>query len=121
VGYAHDMTARLIIGPLSNWCARRFGNEGAAVLEEVAVDLGIIGGRSERRLIIRAAPRYGPPPGSAPVARGPGLPARAAGGASRIPSCPLDPLVVSADRAVRWRVFLTLVAASRLVAEVGNC
>jgi hypothetical protein len=69
------MTARLIIGPLSNWCTRRFGNEGAAVLEEVAADLGVIGGRSERRPIIRAAPRYGPPPGSAPVARGPGLPA----------------------------------------------
>jgi hypothetical protein len=75
VGYAHDMTARLIIGPLSNWCTRRFGNEGAAVLEEVAADLGVIGGRSERRPIIRAAARYGPPPGSAPVARGPALPA----------------------------------------------
>ncbi len=75
MGYAHDLTTRLVIGPLSNWCARRFGNEGAAVLEEVAADLGVFGGRSERRPIIRAAPRYGPPPGSAPVARGPGLPA----------------------------------------------
>jgi len=75
VGYAHDLTSRFVIGPLSNWCVRRFGNEGAAVLEEVAADLGVIGGRSERRPIIRAAPRYGPPPGSAPVARGPGLPA----------------------------------------------
>jgi hypothetical protein len=75
VGYAHDLTTRFVIGPLSSWCVRRFGNEGAAVLEEVAADLGVIGGRSERRPIIRAAPRYGPPPGSAPVARGPGLPA----------------------------------------------
>jgi hypothetical protein len=72
VGYAHDMTVRMIIGPLSNWCARRFGNEGAAVLEEVAADLGVLGGRSERPDM---APRYGPPPGSAPVARGPALPA----------------------------------------------
>ncbi len=45
------------------------------MLEEVAADLGVLGGRSERRPIIRAAPRYSPPPGSAPVARGPGLPA----------------------------------------------
>jgi hypothetical protein len=75
VGYAHDLTARLIIGPFSNWCSRRFGDEGAAVLEEVAADLGVLGGRSERRPIIRAAARYGPPPGSAPVARVPALPA----------------------------------------------
>ncbi len=75
MGYAHDLTARLVIGPLSNWCARQFRNEGAAVLEEMAADLGVLGGRSERRPIVRAAPRYGPPPGSAPVARGPGLPA----------------------------------------------
>jgi hypothetical protein len=75
VGYAHDLTSRFVIGPLSSWCTRRFGNEGAAVLEEVAADLGVIGGRSERRPIIRAAARYGPPPGSAPVARGPALPA----------------------------------------------
>ncbi len=75
MGYAHDLTVRLIIGPFSNWCFRRFGDEGAAVLEEVAADLGVLGGRSEQRPIIRAAARYGPPPGSAPVARGPALPA----------------------------------------------
>ena len=58
VGYAHDLTSRFVIGPLSSWCTRRFGNEGAAVLEGVAADLGVIGGRSERRPIIRAAPYH---------------------------------------------------------------
>jgi hypothetical protein len=78
VDFVHNTTVRLIIGPLNNWCTRQFGDEGAAVLEEVAADLGVRGGgRSERRPINRAAQRYGPPPGSAPVARGPALPAEA--------------------------------------------
>ncbi len=77
--FVHDTTVRLIIGPFNNWCTRQFGDEGAAVLEEVAADLGVRGGggRSERRPINRVAQRYGPPPGSAPVARGPVLPAEA--------------------------------------------
>jgi hypothetical protein len=77
VGYVHNLTARLIIGPFRDWCTRQFGDEGAAVLEEVAADLGVPGGRSERRPINRVAQRYGPPPGSATVAQGPALPAEA--------------------------------------------
>jgi hypothetical protein len=78
VDFVHNTTVRLIIGPFNNWCTRQFGDEGAAVLEEVAADLGVRGGgRSERRPINRVAQRYGPPPGSAPVARGPALPAEA--------------------------------------------
>ncbi len=74
--FVHNTTVRLIIGPFNDWCTRQFGDEGAAVLEEVAADLGVRGGgRSERRPINRVAQRYGPPPGSAPVARGPALPA----------------------------------------------
>jgi hypothetical protein len=78
VDFVHNTTVRLIIGPFNDWCTRQFGDEGAAVLEEVAADLGVRGGgRSERRPINRVAQRYGPPPGSAPVARGPALPAEA--------------------------------------------
>ena len=78
VDFVHNMTVRLLIGPFNDWCTRQFGDEGAAVLEEVAADLGVRGGgRSERRPINRVAQRYGPPPGSAPVARGPALPAEA--------------------------------------------
>ncbi len=78
VDFVHNTTVRLIIGPFNNWCTRQFGDEGAAVLEEVAADLGVRGGgRSERRPINRVAQRYGPPPRSAPVARGPALPAEA--------------------------------------------
>jgi hypothetical protein len=78
VGFAHDTTVRLLIGPLSSWCRRRFGDAGAAVLEEVAADIGIRGAPGERWPIQRAPQRYGPPPGSAPVARGPALPAERA-------------------------------------------
>jgi hypothetical protein len=75
VGFVHDTTARLLIRPLSGWCRRRFGDAGAAVLEEVAADIGVRGGPGERWPVQRAPQRYGPPPGSAPVARGPALPA----------------------------------------------
>ncbi len=76
MGFVHDSTVRFLIGPLSGWCRRRFGDAGAAVLEEVAADIGVRGVPGERWPIQRAAPqRYGPPPGSAPVARGPALPA----------------------------------------------
>jgi hypothetical protein len=76
VGFVHDSTARLLIVPLSGWCRRRCGAAGAVVLEEVAADLGVRGGPGERWPVQRAAPqRYGPPPGAAPVARGPALPA----------------------------------------------
>ena len=76
VGFVHDSTARLLIVPLSGWCRRRCGDAGAAILEEVAADLGVRGGPGERWPVQRAAPqRYGPPPGAAPVARGPALPA----------------------------------------------
>jgi hypothetical protein len=79
VGVVHDSTARLLIIPLSGWCRRRCGAAGAAVLEEVAADLGVRGGPGERWPVQRAAPqRYGPPPGAAPVARGPALPAERA-------------------------------------------
>jgi hypothetical protein len=79
VGFVHDSTARLLIIPLSGWCRRRCGAAGAAVLEEVAADLGVRGGPGERWPVQRAAPqRYGPPPGAAPVARGPALPAERA-------------------------------------------
>jgi hypothetical protein len=79
VGFVHDTTANLLIRPLSGWCRRRFGDPGAAVLEEVAADIGVRGGPGERWPVQRAAPqRYGPPPGAAPVARGPALPAERA-------------------------------------------
>jgi hypothetical protein len=79
VGFVHDTTVRVLIAPLSGWCRRRFGDTGAAVLEEVAADIGVRGAPGERWPIQRAAPqRYGPPPGSAPVARGPALPAERA-------------------------------------------
>ncbi len=79
MGFAHDTTVRVLIAPLSGWCRRRFGDAGAAVLEEVAADIGVRGAPGERWPIQRAAPqRYGPPPGSAPVARGPALPAERA-------------------------------------------
>jgi hypothetical protein len=79
VSFIHDSTARLIISPLSGWCRRRCGDAGAAVLEEVAADLGVRGGPGERWPVQRAAPqRYGPQPGAAPVARGPALPAERA-------------------------------------------
>jgi hypothetical protein len=78
VGFAHDITVRLLIGPLSSWCRRRFGDAGAAVLEQVAVDIGVGGAPGERWPIQRAPQRYGPPPGSAPVVRGPALPAERA-------------------------------------------
>ena len=74
--FFHDTTVRLLINPLSGWCRRRCGDAGAAILEEVAADLGVRGGPGERWPVQRAAPqRYGPPPGAAPVARGPALPA----------------------------------------------
>jgi hypothetical protein len=44
------------------------------VLEEVAAEIAVRGGPSERRPISHAAHRYGPPPGSGPVACGPALP-----------------------------------------------
>ena len=75
VGFVHDTTARLLISPFSGWCCRQFGDAGAAVLEEVAADIGVRGVPGERWPIQRAPKRYGPPPGSAPVARGPALPA----------------------------------------------
>jgi hypothetical protein len=76
VDFVHDTTVRLLINPLSGWCRRRCGDAGAAILEEVAADLGVRGGPGERWPVQRAAPqRYGPPPGAAPVARGPALPA----------------------------------------------
>jgi hypothetical protein len=76
VGFVHDTTARFLVNPLSGWCRRRCGDAGAAVLEEVAADLGVRGGPGERWPVQRAAPqRYGPPPGVAPAARGPALPA----------------------------------------------
>jgi hypothetical protein len=75
VGFVHDTTANLLIRPFSGWCRRRFGDAGAAVLEEVAADIGVRGGPGERWPVQRAPQRYGPPPGSAPVARGPALPA----------------------------------------------
>jgi hypothetical protein len=78
VGFAHDATANLLIRPLSGWCRRRCGDAGAAVLEEVAADIGVRGVPGERWPIQRAPQRYGPPPGSAPVARGPALPAERA-------------------------------------------
>jgi hypothetical protein len=79
VGFVHDSTVRVLITPLSGWCRRRFGDAGAAVLEEVAADIGVRGGPGERWPVQRAAPqRYGPPPGAAPVARGPALPAERA-------------------------------------------
>jgi hypothetical protein len=78
VGFVHDVTVRLLIGPLGNWCRRRFGDAGAAVLEQVAVDVGVGGVQGERWPIQRATQRYGPPPGSAPVMRGPALPAERA-------------------------------------------
>ena len=74
--FVHNMTVRFLINPLSGWCRRRCGDAGAAILEEVAADLGVRGGPGERWPVQRAAPqRYGPPPGAAPVARGPALPA----------------------------------------------
>ena len=74
--FVHDTTVRFLINPLSGWCRRRCGDAGAAILEEVAADLGVRGGPGERWPVQRAAPqRYGPPPGAAPVARGPALPA----------------------------------------------
>jgi hypothetical protein len=78
VGFVHDSTVRVLITPLGGWCRRRFGDAGAAVLEEVAADIGIRGVPGERWPIQRAPQRYGPPPGSAPVARGPALPAERA-------------------------------------------
>jgi hypothetical protein len=78
VGFVHDSTVRVLIAPLSGWCRRRFGDAGAAVLEEVATDIGVRGVPGERWPIQRAPQRYGPPPGSAPVARGPALPAERA-------------------------------------------
>jgi hypothetical protein len=78
VDFVHDSTVRLLIAPFSSWCRRRFGDAGAAVLEEVAADIGVRGVPGERWPIQRAPQRYGPPPGSAPVARGPALPAERA-------------------------------------------
>jgi hypothetical protein len=78
VGFVHETIAGLLIRPLSGWCRRRFGDAGAAVLEEVAADIGVRGVPGERWPIQRAPQRYGPPPGSAPVARGPALPAERA-------------------------------------------
>ena len=78
MGFVHDSTVRVLITPLGGWCRRRFGDAGAAVLEEVAADIGIRGVPGERWPIQRAPQRYGPPPGSAPVARGPALPAERA-------------------------------------------
>ncbi len=78
MGFIHDSTANLLIRPLSGWCRRRFGDAGAAVLEEVAADIGVRGVPGERWPIQRAPQRYGPPPGSAPVARSPALPAERA-------------------------------------------
>ncbi len=78
VGFAHDVTVRLVLGPLSGWCRRRFGDAGAAVLERVAAEVGVRGSPGERWPIQRAPKRYGPPPGSAPVVRGPALPAERA-------------------------------------------
>jgi hypothetical protein len=78
VDFVHDSTVRLLIAPFSGWCRRRFGDVGAAVLEEVAADIGVRGVPGERWPIQRAPQRYGPPPGSAPVARGPALPAERA-------------------------------------------
>jgi len=76
VDFVHNTTVRFLINPLSGWCRRRCGDAGAAILEEVAADLGVRGGPGERWPVQRAAPqRYGPPPGAAPVARGPALPA----------------------------------------------
>jgi hypothetical protein len=78
VGFVHDSTVRVLITPLSGWCRRRFGDAGAAVLEEVAADIGVRGVPGERWPIQRAPQRYGPPPGSAPMVRGPALPAERA-------------------------------------------
>jgi hypothetical protein len=78
VGFVHDATANQLIRPFSGWCRRRCGDAGAAVLEEVAADIGVRGVPGERWPIQRAPQRYGPPPGSAPVARGPALPAERA-------------------------------------------
>jgi hypothetical protein len=78
VGFVHDSTVRVLITPLSGWCRRRFGDAGVAVLEEVAADIGVRGVPGERWPIQRAPQRYGPPPGSAPVVRGPALPAERA-------------------------------------------
>ncbi len=78
VGFVHDVTASRLIRPLSGWCRRRCGDAGAAVLEEVAADIGVRRVPGERWPIQRAPQRYGPPPGSAPVARGPALPAERA-------------------------------------------
>jgi len=78
VDFVHETIAGLLIRPLSGWCRRRFGDAGAAVLEEVAADIGVRGVPEERWPIQRAPQRYGPPPGSAPVARGPALPAERA-------------------------------------------
>jgi len=66
VGFVHDTAVRLVIGPVSGWCRR------------VAADMGVRGIPGERWPIQRAPQRYGPPPGSAPVARGPALPAERA-------------------------------------------
>ncbi len=78
MGFVHDTTVRLLISPFSGWCRRQFGDAGA-VLEEVAADIGVRGVPGKRWPIQRAAPqRYGPPPGSAPVVRGPALPAERA-------------------------------------------
>ena len=82
MGFVHDSTVRVLITPLGGWCRRRFGDAGAAVLEEVAADIGIRGVPGERWPIQRAPQRYGPPPGSAPVARGPALPAERSAKAS---------------------------------------
>ncbi len=78
MGFVHDSTVRVLITPLSGWCRRRFGDAGAAVLEEVAADIGVRGVPGERWPIQRAPQRYGPPPGSAPMVRGPALPAERA-------------------------------------------
>ncbi len=75
MGFVHDLSVRLVVAPFSGWCRRQFGDAGAAVLEVVAADIGVRGAPGERWPIHRAAHRYGPPPGSAPVARGPALPA----------------------------------------------
>jgi hypothetical protein len=75
VGLVHDTAVRLVISPFSGWCRRQFGDAGAAVPEEVAADIGVRGAPGERWPIQRVPQRYGPPPGSAPVARGPALPA----------------------------------------------
>jgi hypothetical protein len=75
VDFVHNITVHQIIRPLSGWCTRQFRDAGAAVLEEVAADFPVRGGTGERQPIIRAAHRYGPPPGSTSVAHGPALPA----------------------------------------------